>query len=216
MIKSVRGFLRARSSQFAFLEAVLVGWFFIQSLRFLVAGLYSRIASATVLSQHPIGTPFPVGPGVETLETISAAVAFLGLLLALPLLALALGRWRWLSFVALLVLAISRAFIVLSPTPSAALIAAQISVGTGLLYLAQLIRYRATLFPYLLIFGLALDQLWRAFGDTQDPSLLPAYANLQGGLSLALIVLGLLSHAFGLITERTQAQAEAWLLLRLC
>jgi len=204
MIKRFRGFLRARSPQFAFLEAVLVGWFFIQALRFLVAGLYSRIASAAVLSQQPLGAPFPVGPGVETPEAISAAISFLGLLLALPLLAFALGRWRWLSFIALLILAISRAFIILSPTPSAALIAAQLSVGAGLLYLAQIIRHRATLFPYTLIFGLALDQLWRAFGDTQDPSLLPTYASLQVGLSLALVALGLLSHAFGLITERSQ------------
>ncbi|MCS6834996.1 MAG: endonuclease/exonuclease/phosphatase family protein [Anaerolineae bacterium] len=204
MTKRFFGFLRARSPQFAFLEAVLVGWFFVQSLRFLVASLYSRIASAAVLSQQPSGAPLPVGPGIETLEAINAAISFLGLMLALPLLALALGRWRWLSFIALLILAISRALIVLSPTPSAALIAAQVSVGAALLYLSQMIRYRATLFPYLLIFGLALDQLWRAFGDTQDPSLLPAYANLQGGLSLTLIILGLLSHVFGLITERTQ------------
>jgi len=204
MIKRFRGFLRARSPQFALLEAILIGWFFIQALRFLVGGLYSRIASAAILSQQPPGAAFPVGPGVETPQTISAAIAFLGLMLALPLLAFLLGRWRWLSFLALLIAALGRAFLTLSPTPSLALIAAQITVGAALLYLAQLIRYRANLFPYLLIFGLALDQLWRAFGNTQDLSLLPSYAPVQVGLSLALVFLGLLSHTFGLIAERTQ------------
>lgn len=201
MLKRFRAFVRARAPQFAFLEAVLFGWLFIQALRYLVASVYSLSASAAALTSPALTPP-------EDPAALSLALGFLGIVIALPLLAFVLGRWRWLSFFAILTSALARLALTTASSPSQALIFACIVVGAGLLYLAQLIRNRAALVPYAFIFGLALDQLLRAFGNTQDLSLLPSFANIQLGISLTLIGLAWLSHSLPQLPER-QTGAEA-------
>ena len=73
------------------------------------------------------------------------------------------------------------------------LVAAATVVGGSLLYLAVIIRQRAQMMPYMFIFGFAVDQLLRATGNTLDPSLSPAYSNIQIILSLAAIGIGIIT-----------------------
>jgi endonuclease/exonuclease/phosphatase family metal-dependent hydrolase len=173
------------------LEAGLIGLFFIQALRFLVGMLYTRTAGASLsLTLQGLGIPAPAtapDPAIVQQE-ISVALA----MLALPLLGLLLTRARPLIFVALLITAAGRALLntplVITPAMAAAL-----TVGGGLLYLSFLVRWRAGLFPVFFVLGIAADGLFRAAGNTLDPSVSAAFATPQLALSLAAALIGLIA-----------------------
>ena len=89
--------------------------------------------------------------------------------------------------------AVGRALMV-SSSPISVTMAAAMVLGGGLLYLAMLIRSRAQILPYFFIVGFGADQIFRAFGNTSDPSILPDYLGIQLVLSLVTIAM---AHACG-------------------
>jgi len=185
-----------RTQIVAVIEAGLVGLFFIQSIRFLISMVYSRIAGASAvtalnLSGISIDSTAPIPDPV----LVSSEVTFLIYMLALPLLTLILGRIRPLIVVAVILVAVGRilmtATAVLTPLAAAALV-----VGGGLVYILLIARWRMETLPYLFILGFAADQLFRAFGNTLDPSLSPDYLNVQIVLSAALVLISILAFIF--------------------
>jgi endonuclease/exonuclease/phosphatase (EEP) superfamily protein YafD len=60
-----------------------------------------------------------------------------------------------------------------------------------LLYIGLIIRQRATLLPHFFIAGLGVDQLFRAFGNTLDPSWSPDYFIPQAALTAVTLVIGI-------------------------
>lgn len=175
----MRNFLRP---QYLYLiEAALVGTFFAQALRFLIAMLYTRIASASLyLALDPASIPSDISGVVEP-SVVSNEIFFLVYMVALPLLTVILGRFRWLMIGAVILTALGR-LLMNADTTVTSTTAATLALGGGLLYIAMLVRHRATTLPYFFIFGLGIDQIFRAFGNTLDPSL--PIADLQSQLSL--------------------------------
>lgn len=179
-----------------FVEAVLIGVFFVQALRFLIGMVYSRMGGLSVVTgldpaAVPPGTPGAVNPGV-----VSSEISFLVYMLAVPLLGLVFGRWRWLFILAAALTAIGRALMLadytITPTMGAAL-----AVGGGLLYTVMVIRHRASLLPYMFVLALGIDQVFRAVGNTLDPSWSPRYLQIQIVLSLITVALSILGYVGG-------------------
>lgn len=165
----MRNRLRLRLQHVFIIEAALIGLFFISATRFLIGMIYSRAGGASTLlgldpATLPTGTPGIIDSGVLTNE-----ISFLVYMLALPLIALILGRIRWLAFVAVILVAVGRALMIFD-TGITPLTAAAMTFGGGLLYLAMLVRERAQTLPYMFILGIGLDQLIRAAGNTLDPT----------------------------------------------
>lgn len=171
--------------QLYILESAFVGLFFVQALRFLITMLYSRVGSAAiVLGFDPTSIPANT-PGVVAPSVISGETTLLVYMLALPLLALVLGRFRWLLLASALAVTAGRALMAVGTvvTPTAA---ATIVVGGALLYIALLVRHRLGIFPYLFVLGFGLDQVLRAFGNTLDPSWSSSFITPQMILSVCL------------------------------
>lgn len=183
----LRSIIRLRLEHLYVLEAALICLFFVQALRFLVGMLYSRIASA---SQYPALDPSLIDralPGLVTPSTVGGEISFLVYMLALPLLALVLGRVRWLMILAALIAAGGRYLMVDEATVST-LNAASMVVGASLLYIAYVVRHRARVMPFMFVMAFGADQLYRAAGDTLDPSWSTDYAGLQLALSVAVVI----------------------------
>ncbi len=187
---------RLRWQYMYFVEAVLIGVFFIQALRFLIGMIYSRVGGLSVIvALDPAAIPAGM-PGVVQPATVSSELSFLVYMLALPLLGLIFGRWRWLLIVAAALTAAGRALMLadvsFTPTMGAAL-----AVGGGLLYTVMVIRHRASLLPYMFVLALGIDQAFRAAGNTLDPSWSPRYEQVQLVLSLVAVALCLLGYVGG-------------------
>jgi endonuclease/exonuclease/phosphatase family metal-dependent hydrolase len=188
----MRNRLRLRLQQVFVIEAALVGLFFISATRFLIGMIYSRAGGASiVLSLDPATIPVGI-PGAVDAATVSKEIIFLVYMLALPLLALILGRIRWVTIVAVALIASGRALMIgnagISP-----IIAAGMVFGGGLVYIAMLVRFRAQALPYLFVVGIGADQVFRAIGNTLDPSWSPDYLTTQLVLSVILVVLGIIT-----------------------
>ncbi|MFN8373943.1 MAG: hypothetical protein U0694_13835 [Anaerolineae bacterium] len=158
-----------QSQAFTVLEVALMGVFFVQALRYLIGALYAGFGSASLVAVLdsaliPAGTPGAILP-----VDFSNQVSFVVYMLALPLLGLFLRRWRFPFVIAVGLTAIGRAAM-LDANLMAPVMGAAMAVGGGLLYLALLIRQRAQLMPYFFIIALAVDQVFRALGNTFDPS----------------------------------------------
>ncbi len=175
------------------IEAGLTGLFLIQALRFLIGMLYSRVAGASATAalqsaQIPITGP-AIDPGLVNTE-----VMFLIYMLALPLLTLILGRVRPLIVISAAAVALGRLFMlplgIFTATGAAALV-----LGAGLVYIAMIVRYRAQTLPYMFILGFGADQLFRAFGNTLDPSVSAGFRNYQIGLTVAAILISIIAYA---------------------
>lgn len=188
---------RLRPSPFTLMlaESALLGLFFVQALRFLIGMLYTRTAGASLLAAlNAIGVQ-PLVDSAPSQAQVNAEIAFTIAMLALPLLALLLIRWRPVILLPVALMVIGRV-LVNQPAGLSATQAAALVVGGGLMYLAFVARWRATLLPMFFVLGLAGDQLIRAAGNTLDPSTFSdSYAPIQFVLSalVALIaVIGLL------------------------
>jgi hypothetical protein len=197
---------RLRPHHLHILEAAVMGLFFVQTLRLLIGLVYSRVASAalvTALDPNAIDRSLP---GIVDPAVVQSEITFLLYMIALPLLTLLLGRFQWAMVLAVMLAAVGRALINLDTgiaiTPAAALV-----IGGSLLYLSLLVRYRAQVLPYFFIFGFGIDQLLRAAGDTLDPSWFPAYATPQIILSGIVVILSL--AAFVLARARDEQNAPS-------
>lgn len=172
------------------LEAGLVGLFFVQALRYLIGALYSRIASAALVTAYPVGSYDPNIPGIVDPALVSTEVAMLGLVLALPLLSLVLGRWRFMPLLAAALVLFGRAALSFPLAGLSAVMGAEIAVGAGLLYIGVIVAQRAKDLPYFFILGFAFEQIIRAFGNTLDPTIWQAPT--QFSLDFSVLLLGLL------------------------
>ena len=185
-------FKRLQPHHLMILEAGLIGLFFVQAARFLIAALYSQIAGASVVSTllaagALLPDPLPVDPVV-----VAADMTTLGALLALPVIGMFLVPWSVMPLVAALAVIAGRLLMfdlgILTPTAAAAL-----TVCAGLLYLLTTARHRLRVLPYMFVIGFSADIVIRAFGDTVDLSLRPGYLNTQIILSAAAALLALAS-----------------------
>ena len=174
------------------LEAGITGLFFVQALRFLIGMLYSRFAgSSAVLVLQASQTPI-TGPAVDP-ALVNTEMTFLLYMLALPLITLILGRFRIIAVLAAILVAVGRLLMmqlgVLTPTGAAALV-----LGGGLVYIVMVARYRAQTLPYMFILGFGADQLFRAVGNTVDPSVSSQFLNPQIGLTVAAILISIIAY----------------------
>lgn len=170
--------------------------FFVQSIRFLIGMIYSHIAGAsTVTALSLSGIPIETSVPVPDPALVNSEITFLIYMLALPLITLLLGRVRPLLLVSVILVAAGRLFMatesVLTPLAASALV-----VGATLVYLLMIARWRMKMLPYVFIIGFTADQLFRAFGNTADPSLRPDYLNVQIILSAAAVIISLLTLIF--------------------
>jgi len=194
------------------LEAALIGLFLIQSLRFLVGAIYSRVASASLYPALDLSQIDPALPGLVESATITNELLVLAVMLLLPLLTILFGRFTGFLFVTAAVTALARFFMVgIDETTMAAVV-----VGGGLSYLCLIIRYRVRVVPVMFILALSVDQLLRAFGDTLDPSWSNNYETLQLLLTITTLILSLLTVTIqvrrgdDLLTNRDQGLMTAW------
>ncbi len=175
------------------LEAGIFGVFFVQSLRFLLATLYSRVASASLVALYDPTTLLPNLPGVVAPGIVGRELTWIGVIVGVPLLALVIGRIRFGVIGAALALAAGRTLLLVNDPVLTPTVAASIAVAGGLLYIALLVRIRLRAFPAFFILGFGVDQIFRAYGNTLDPSWASNYMNIQIGLSAAALLLTLLT-----------------------
>ncbi len=173
------------------IEAALLGLFFVQSLRFLIGMLYTRTAGASLVTALTAIGIQPLADSAPTPAQVNSEIAFTIAMLALPLLALVLIRFRALILVPVALMVVGRALLN-SPAGLSSTMAAALVVGAGLMYVAFVARWRANLVPFFFVLGLAGDQLLRAGGDTLDPSWSANYAPVQIALSLAVLIIALI------------------------
>ncbi|MBC7872230.1 MAG: endonuclease/exonuclease/phosphatase family protein [Chitinophagaceae bacterium] len=184
MLSRLRSVFSLRPQPLFVVEGALIGVFFIQALRFLVAMLYSRIASA---SQFPALDPAIIDrtlPGLVDPNTISSEITFLVYMIALPLLTLIIGRLRWLLLVGAGLAAVGRYFMVADSVTFSAVMGAAMAVGGGLFYITMLTRHRPQTLPLFFTLAIAIDQIFRAAGNTLDPSWSGATIVLRSGNSI--------------------------------
>jgi endonuclease/exonuclease/phosphatase family metal-dependent hydrolase len=112
-------------------------------------------------------------------------------MLILPIAAVLIGHIRLFIPLAVIGVAVGRA---LMPAASAltTMSAAALTVGAGLLYIALIVRHRANALPYFFLLGFAADQIFRAVGNTFDPSWSPTYADVQLRLSVVVILFSMI------------------------
>lgn len=182
---------RLRVQHFYVLEAGLIGIFFVQALRLLIGLVYSRVASAELVTALDPAAIASGLPGVVEPAEVTSEITFLVYMLALPLLTLFLGRVRWLILLAVILAAGGRAL--LAAHAIGMTLAAAMVVGGGLLYMVMIIRHRAQVLPLLFIIGFAGDQLFRAVGNTLDVSLTAPYSTPMIIASIATIILCVLT-----------------------
>lgn len=180
-------------------EAVLVGLFLIQALRYVSAAVYARIGSASIypfIDQSLLDPLQPV-PGLLSPAVVQGEITVLLVALLLPLVALAFGHARVLGVVAVGVVALGR-IVLSSPGGLSPMMGAALTLGGGLLYVAWMARHRASTLPYLFVLAFAIDQLLRASWNTLDPSLFGDYLTIQlvlSGLAAVLALFNLLRPA---------------------
>lgn len=190
----MRNPLRLRLQHLYIVEAAIVGFFFVSALRFLIGSVYSRVAGAQViLGLEP--SLIPAGaPGVFDSATLTNEISFLVYMLVIPLLALILGRFRWLHVVATLMLVAGR-YLMIAGSAVTPLTASSLAVGGGLLYVVMLVRNRVRVIPFMFVLGFGLDQIARAVGNSLDVSWsaqavvvdLASLLNIQGVITSGLI-----------------------------
>lgn len=153
-------------------EATAVSLFFVQAVRVLFSVLFGVIYDAIFTG------PMTLGAVVVNLLVV---VAFLAPLFAprRPL------RWVLLASSSLVFLA--RIPLPLND-PQLRLYSSLLIVAGGGLYFASLLREDADAFPWALIAALALDQLFRAWGNTFDVTLRDGWLLLQVAISAALLL----------------------------
>ncbi len=189
------------------LEAGLTGLFFIQAVRFLIGMLYSRVAGASAVTALQ-AAQIPIEGAAVDPSLVSTEITFLIYMVALPALTLIIGRFRVVSLIAALVVAAGRLLMlplgILTATGAAALV-----FGGGLVYIAMIARYRARMLPYMFVLGFGADQLFRAVGNTVDPSMSARYLNVQIGLTVAAVLIALIAYVVERRTTRDDAEILA-------
>ncbi len=177
------------------LEVGLVGVFFVQALRAVLALIYGRTASASIYPLLDLSVIDPQTTGLVSPVVLQTELLILGGVVLLPLLTLFFGQWRGLLFLLGVATAMARLVMSVPAGATSPLVGAALTVGLGLAYVACLVRHRLADVPYLFVIGFTVDQVLRALGNTLDVSLDADYLPVQVGLSAALAVLILINTA---------------------
>lgn len=193
----MRRLFQAQRPRLHLLESALILLFFVQALRYLIGALYSRVASASIVAVIQANNPEALdqirnAPGFVTPDVVGGEISLVVYMVALPLLAVIGGRFRF-TLVLAAVLTASGRTLMNAETGVSMTAAAAVTVGGGLLYVATLARHRLPTFAPTFIVALAADQLFRAAGNTLDPSWGAAYFPAQLGLMLAALLLVVLN-----------------------
>lgn len=200
------------------IEAGLLGLFFVQALRFMIAGLYSRIASASLVSAYPSGSYDETIAGVVDPSTVSSEVVLLGLVVALPLLSLLIGRFKFAGLIGAGLIIFGRAVMSFELEAIIPLMGAEITVGAGLFMICVLVSQRMKSLPVFFVLGFAFDQVIRAFGNTLDPTIFEASrvftlnlgtSALRVDFFIVLIVLLVLASLLSLFNTFISAEKES-------
>ncbi|MEO1287904.1 MAG: hypothetical protein AAFV93_09050, partial [Chloroflexota bacterium] len=186
MIERVGMFGRLRPN-IVLLEAGLLGLFFVQALRYMIGALYSRVASATLVTSYADGSFDPAIAGVVDPSIVSNEVILLGLVVALPLLSLLLGRLRFAPLIGMIVVVIGRTLMTFPVEGITPLMASEIAVGGGLFAICCWVAQRNNSVPFLFVLGFGFDQLIRAFGNTLDPTIFGASRTVTLSLGVAVV-----------------------------
>jgi endonuclease/exonuclease/phosphatase family metal-dependent hydrolase len=176
------------------IEASLVLLFFTQAVRYLIGAIYANVSSASLYLTLDPNLIDRTMPGIITGDVANNQLITLACMLALPLVAFLLGWMRPLLVIAVLITAIGRYLMSANAVGLPDVMGASLAVGGGLLYLPLLARHRLRAFPYAVLLGFAVDQVYRAWGDTFDPSWRNDYLNIQIVLSAVVILLSLLTQ----------------------
>ncbi|MBI1280200.1 MAG: hypothetical protein GC179_18880 [Anaerolineaceae bacterium] len=188
----MRNRLRLRLQQVFILETALVGLFFISATRFLIGMIYSRAGGASIVLSLDPSTVTAGIPGAVDASTVTNEIVFLVYMLALPLLALILGRIRWITIGAVALIAVGRTLMIAN-TNISPIISAGMVFGGSLVYISMVVRFRAQSLPYFFVLGIGADQVFRAVGNTLDPSWSPDYFNIQLVLSVIAVVISIIT-----------------------
>lgn len=149
------------------LEASLVGFFFVQTIRFLYAELYARVSSADLVRRVNYEAVKNL-PGVVRPSEVQIEIYAVAAILLAPLLALVVMRLRWSLPFAVALCAVGRSLAM--QLPENAVLAAAVTVAAGFLYMTLIIIRRPAMFPVMLVMGVATDQFIRALNGTADPT----------------------------------------------
>ena len=114
------------------MEAGLLGLFFVQALRYVIAALYSRIASAGLVSAYANGSYDTTVAGIVDPAVVSNEIMFLGVVIALPLLTLLIGRLRFAPLLGAIILIAGRALMTFPIDAVSPLLASEIAIAGGL------------------------------------------------------------------------------------
>ena len=171
------------------LEAGFIGLFFVQALRFTIGALYSRVAGASLVNSYAEGSFDTSIAGVVDPAVVSTEIILLGLVIAIPLLSLLIGRFQLAPIIGAIVVIAGRAMMSFPVENVTTLMAAELAVGGGLFYICAIIATRMSRLPYIFVPGFGFDQLIRAFGNTLDPTVFQAsrLATISAGSSAVSI-----------------------------
>lgn len=156
------------------LEAGLIGLFFVQALRFAIAALYSRVASAALVNAYSGISYDETIAGIVDPSVVSNEILLSGIVLALPLISLLIGRLRFAPLIGLILVIAGRALMTFPLDSVTTLMGAEIAVGGGLFYICTIVAGRLKSLPFVFVLGFAFDQVIRAFGNTLDPTIFEA------------------------------------------
>ncbi len=182
-----------RRELFRYLEAGIIGLFFVQGMRFLYGTLYAHLGSIDQLSKT--ASPISGTPGLISRADVQTELLITLVALLLPLLAVLLGRWQFGTLVAAVVAA-GRVYMTFSGHSLLGVSGAAITVGGAALYMAIIARRRPHTLPILFILGFAADQLIRLYGFSADLTWDGSFLPIQAVISLALFVIAVINVLF--------------------
>ncbi|NJL95117.1 MAG: hypothetical protein HC915_16060 [Anaerolineae bacterium] len=200
-----RNFLRT-------LEAGLMGFILVQSVRYLFATLYAHLSSADLVSRVGLASVRGM-PGVVDPTEVQREVVAVAATLAAPLLGLGLARTRWSISLAVGLCVLARA-LALQVDVYESVLAEAVAVAAALLYMTVIMVRRPRVFPLMVTLGFAGDIVLRALNATADPTFDPGYTfvllgRLEADIETAWLVGAggmLLLTAVSTLVEREEAR----------
>ena len=136
----------------------------------MIGAYYGRLAGLSIVSLLPPETLQQLTlPGVIAPQQIFQELTILGIAILLPLLAVILGRMRFMMGMVAILTASFRA-LMLNPSIISQPMSSGLTVGLGLLYVAYLIRHHVRIVPASWILAFTSDMVIRAIGNTLDPT----------------------------------------------
>ncbi len=193
-MRRLRSLLTANHPLFALIEGTLIGLFFVQALRFVLGELYARMGSASLFPSINPAQLDPTLIGLIQPSTASAEMSFLVYMLALPALGIFLAGLRPIIVIATGITAFGRYWMLANMELRPDMIGAAIVLGGGLLYIVMIIHHRGRIFAPMMLLAFGIDQIFRAYGNTLDPSWGANYLNVQLILSVVTIVMSAIAH----------------------